>query len=200
MWNIIDLYAIKWLRIILRINGFDYTTWIRQWMAAQFGMYSGVFIMYSFKLTPVLISYTHSCKFKIKALLNGSRPRTLITYILDKNNHDDVINWKHFPSYWFFVRGIHRSPVNSPHKGQWRGALIFSLICAWINGWLNNRDAGDLRRHGAHYDVTVIIANHDTEQRRYKSWSIDYLSAHKTENRELSCCQINDHRRLCWLS
>ena len=35
-----------------------------------------------------------------------------------------------------FVRGIHRSPVNFPHKGQWRGALMFSLICAWINAWV----------------------------------------------------------------
>ena len=39
--------------------------------------------------------------------------------------HDDVIKWKHFLRYWTFVRGIHRSPVNSPHKGQWRRALIF---------------------------------------------------------------------------
>ena len=53
--------------------------------------------------------------------------------------HDDVIKWKHFPRYWPFVRGIQRSPVNSPHKGQWRGALMLSLICAWINGWVNNR-------------------------------------------------------------
>ena len=44
--------------------------------------------------------------------------------------HDDVIKWKHFPRYWPFVRGIHRSPVNSPHKGQWRGTLMFSLICS----------------------------------------------------------------------
>ena len=57
--------------------------------------------------------------------------------------HDDVIKWKHFPPYWPFVRGIHRSPVNSPHKGQWRGALMFSLICVWINGWVNNRETGD---------------------------------------------------------
>ena len=70
--------------------------------------------------------------------------------------HDDVIKWKHFPGYWPFVRGIHRSPVNSPHKGQWRGALIFSLICVWINGWVNNREAGDLRRYRAHYDVSVM--------------------------------------------
>ena len=40
--------------------------------------------------------------------------------------HDDVIKWKNFPRYWPFVWGLHRSPVNSPHKGQWRGALVFS--------------------------------------------------------------------------
>ena len=71
--------------------------------------------------------------------------------------HDDVIKWKHFPRFWTFVRGIHRSPVNLPHKGQWRGALMFSLICVWINDWVNNREAGDLRRHLAHYDVRVMI-------------------------------------------
>ena len=74
--------------------------------------------------------------------------------------HDNVIKWKHFPRHWPFVRGIHRSPVNSPvnspHKGQWRGALMFSLICTWMNGWVNNREAGDLRRHRAHYDVIVM--------------------------------------------
>ena len=70
--------------------------------------------------------------------------------------HDDVIKWKHFLCYWSFVRGIHRSLVNSPHKGQWRGALVFSLICAWINGWVNNGKAGDLGRHRTHYDVTVM--------------------------------------------
>ena len=68
-----------------------------------------------------------------------------------------VIKWKHFPRYWPFVRRIHRSPVNSPHKGQWRGALMFSLICVWINGWVNNREAGDLRRYRAHHDVTVML-------------------------------------------
>ena len=47
-------------------------------------------------------------------------------------------------------------PVNSPHKGQWRGALMFSLICVWINDWVNNGEAGDLRRYRIHYDVTVM--------------------------------------------
>ena len=73
--------------------------------------------------------------------------------------HDDVIKWKYFPRYWPFVRGIHRSPVNSPHKGPWRGALMFSLICAWIICWVNNREAGDLRRHCTHYVVIVMTSN-----------------------------------------
>ena len=48
------------------------------------------------------------------------------------------------------------SPVNSPHKGQRRGALMFSLICVWINDWVNNREAGDLRRYRAHCDVIIM--------------------------------------------
>ena len=71
--------------------------------------------------------------------------------------HDGVIKWKHFPRYWPSVRGIHRSPVNSPHKGQWRGALMFLWSAPWINGWVNNHESGDLRRHRAHYDVIVMV-------------------------------------------
>ena len=71
-------------------------------------------------------------------------------------SHDDVIKWKHFPCYWPLVRGIHRSLVNSPHKGEWRGALMLSLICAlnkrlskqWWGWWFET--------HRTHYDVTVI--------------------------------------------
>ena len=71
--------------------------------------------------------------------------------------HGDVIKLKHFPPYWPFVRGIHRWLVNSPHKGQWRGALIFFFLSTrWINGWVNNREAGDLRCQRAHYHVIVM--------------------------------------------
>ena len=69
------------------------------------------------------------------------------------------------------MRGIHRPPVNSPHKSQWRGALMFSLICVLVNGWENNRKAGDLRRYRAHYDVIVIQTtqthNNDLPWRRF---------------------------------
>ena len=84
-----------------------------------------------------------SCAFYIRGLTvltNKHRQSSMC--------HDDVIKWKNFPCYWPFVRGIHRS--------QWRGALVFSLIYAWINNWVNNREAGDLRRHRDHYDVNVM--------------------------------------------
>ena len=77
------------------------------------------------------------------------------THILAK--YDEVIKSKHFARCWPFVRGIHQPPMDSPHKGQWRRALMFPLIGAWTNGWENNRDAGDMRCHRAHYDVTLMI-------------------------------------------
>ena len=68
--------------------------------------------------------------------------------------------WRHqmetFSTLFALCAGKSLVPVNSPHKGQWRGALIFSLICVWINHWVNNREAGDLRQHRDHYDVTVM--------------------------------------------
>ena len=67
-------------------------------------------------------------------------------------SHDDVIKWKPFLCFWLFVWGIHRLPVISPHKCQWRGVFIFSLICT-----LNNREVGDLWCHCAHYDVIVML-------------------------------------------
>ena len=67
-------------------------------------------------------------------------------------SYNDVIKWNLFPRDWPFVREIHVSPVNSPHKGQWHEALVFSLICTWINVWVNNRQTGEQRRLRANYD------------------------------------------------
>ena len=68
--------------------------------------------------------------------------------------NDDVITWKRFPRSWPFVRGIHRLTVDSHHRVHWRWALMLFFI--WTNTWVNNRDAGDLRRHRTHYDVTMM--------------------------------------------
>ena len=107
---------------------------------------------------PHVVSKTASC---LSSLSQDeiNQAQSVCHVIAGADNHDDVIKWKHFPRYWPFVRGIHRSPVNSPHKCQWLGALMFSLICTWINAWVNNRETGALRRHRAHYDVTVMLIN-----------------------------------------
>ena len=85
--------------------------------------------------------------------------------------HDDVIKWKHFPRYWPFVQGIHRSPVNSPHKGQWREALMFSLICAWKKrlskqswGWWFETPSRSLWRHCNGYPWWKSSTHQSTEQ------------------------------------
>ena len=82
--------------------------------------------------------------------------------VITKLEHHEAIEWKHFPRYWPFVWGIHWSPVNSLHKGQWHGALMFSLICTGINNWVNIHEAGDFRCMRTHYDVTVMIVVYNT--------------------------------------
>ena len=73
------------------------------------------------------------------------------------------------------LMGIHRSPVNAPHKGQWRRALMFYLICAWINGWTNNREAGDSRCECAHYDVIVMLYKHVVFYRHRNSSTVSTM-------------------------
>ena len=83
-----------------------------------------------------------------------------VSYVCKVQSRDDFIKRIFFSRYWHFVRGIHRPPVNSPHKGQWRGALVFSLIWTSINRWVNNCEPGDLRRHRANYEVSVMVGAH----------------------------------------
>ena len=83
-----------------------------------------------------------------------------------------------------WLRGIHRSPVSSPHTDQWRGALMFSFICVWTNGAVNNQDVGDLRRHRAHYDVTVTWCRIMIQWSRYP-WDLSAFNASLLFNFEL---------------
>ena len=98
------------------------------------------------------------------------------TFMFRRQNRDSLLFWRPFRlqlqqsvsvAWWrlqmetfsallAICAGNSPIAVNSPHKGQWRGALMFSLLCVWINGWVNNREACDLRRYRAHCDVTVM--------------------------------------------
>ena len=85
---------------------------------------------------------------KVKSL--GCMHWTVQRYL--QTVHGDVIKWKHFPRYWPFVRGIHRSPVNSAHKGQWRGAFFFDLrlikrLSKHSRGWWLETLSRPLWRH-----------------------------------------------------
>ena len=86
---------------------------------------------------PHLIVITYPCWDKC----SRCKVKTTCRYIILSITLDDVIKWKHFPRYWPFVWWIHRSPVNSPHKGQWCGALMLSLICV-LNKRLSKRSWG----------------------------------------------------------
>ena len=97
-------------------------------------------------------------------------------------------------------------PGNSPvtlTKGRWRGALMFSFICAWINGWVNNREAGDLRRHRAHYDVIVMETTQNTGIHEYTKKCL--LTLHITKGQVTSflwrfCFSITDISIFPWRS
>ena len=84
--------------------------------------------------------------------------------------------------------------VNSPHKGQWRGGLMFSLICVWTNGWVNNREAGDLRCHRAHYDVIIMFSQPPSNgcviDPNHKSHSalVPYPTVHHSEQKYTHFC------------
>ena len=137
-------------------------------------------------------------------LLQSTQCTKKIQCYIGLHYHDDVIKRKHIPRYWFFVQGIHRILVNSPHKGQWRRALMFSLICARINGWVSNHETGDLRCHHAHYDIIVMITTLDCtlwgsitvishkHHRVWKHWSLNcfFNSFCKLTSKETSNLQI----------
>ena len=57
-----------------------------------------------------------------------------------------------------------------PHKGRRCGTLMFSLICARTNGWVNNREAGDLRRHRPLWRICIGISNNTPWNLFYKSY------------------------------
>ena len=104
------------------------------------------FVQTSFHTSPQCYNYISTCSWR-------SCSYTIACKIVDAW-------WRHQRETFSALLALcaKNSPVPGefPHKGQWRGALMFSLICVWINGWVNNREAGDLRRYRAHYGVTVM--------------------------------------------
>ena len=78
-----------------------------------------------------------------------------------------------------------------PNKGQWSGGLVFSLICAWINGWLNNHEAGDLRRHRAHYDVIIMVLHFPSLNDKPVTVAVDFFRVHGKCLTKYTLCDIH---------
>ena len=135
---------------------------------------------------------TNTLSSTIRWLTNSSAKKSVIFSDLNVkprvipfnwlNSHMEV-NWSGYNTWWrqqmetfsaLLALCAGNSPVSGEfptHKVQWRGSLMFSLISAWINGWVNNREAGDLRRHRTHYDATVMKTNPSCEVNyRMEGW------------------------------
>ena len=110
-------------------------------------------------------------------------------------SHDDIMKWKQFPRYWPFVWGIHRSSVNSPHKGQWRWALMFSLMNKRLSkqswGWWFETPSHPLWHHfnGFH---TALPAH------TYKLWWKDHPFHYSIITAGMKCFQYGGLQCLQW--
>ena len=162
-FNITELTLVwKCLSQYLISVGFEYS-----WNIEVFSFSSWVYIVAHVFLGITLgtsLSLTWLLKDVLFSSLKTRHPRYIFSPVMSISvwsmrswwtvleYYDDITKCKHFPYYWPFVRGLHRWQVNSPHKGQWCGVLMFPLISAWIK----NHEVGGLRCHRAHYDFILM--------------------------------------------
>ena len=100
-------------------------------------------------------------------LRQATSPKPMMTKLFEAYIHHQasvswsVSWWRHQmePFFMLLALCVGNPPVigGFPSQSQWCEALMFSLICAWINGWANNLNASDLRHHHLHYDITVMF-------------------------------------------
>ena len=159
-WNILVSYF-RWYLIPQKIG--REVSPSQQHIWDEHSLHTTILPMFDISLKFVLFSYfTEVSPFDI---LRSERNDECVINDISKGEggqevaggHDDVIKWKHFPRNWPFVRGIHRS---IPRTKASDAELWCFLICVWINDWVNNREAGDLRRYRGHYDVIVMKYYH----------------------------------------
>ena len=109
---------------------------------------------------------TSPCHYQYHVILHTYWKR-MLSMMLKSNTiyfcHDDVIEWKHLPRYWSFVwefTGPRWIPLTKASDAE---LLCFLDLCMNKKVEKNNRHAGDLRRHRAHYDVTVMVITSDID-------------------------------------
>ena len=98
---------------------------VRSFYVAMWRHRSRSLLNFTMQPTRFDLDLSHHLGYKDLCAKQLSMESNYILRVLRDVNYDDVIKWKHFPRYWSFVRGIHVSRANSPHKGQWHGALMY---------------------------------------------------------------------------
>ena len=143
--------------------------WARLFLFHTCHCYSAIILCVKFNCDSAAIFRTNIWEWiELYAYYPYMSPHTLhmsLTGVVSHLNHMSFTTrlassswWRHqMETFSALLAFCAWSPVNSPHKGQWRGALMFSLICTRINGWANNGEAGHLRRYRTNYDVTVML-------------------------------------------
>ena len=88
------------------------------------------------------------------------------------NVHDDVIKWKHFRVTGHLC-GEFTGPRWIPAQRPVTRSFDAFLDLRRINGWVNYGEAGDWRRHRAHYDVIVMVTLNATGSDD-RAWILTY--------------------------
>ena len=123
---------------------------------------------YRAHLVRLLETYNHvwNYKYLVEKIAMITKDDNLNSVFPDSNvqicmGNDIVSWWRHqmepFPVLLALCED--NPPVTDGFltKSQWRRASMCSLICARTNSWAYNRVVGDLRRHRAHYGVTLLM-------------------------------------------
>ena len=135
-----------------------------QWLARRLWCYARDY------LTPGICSFIMTvCYGEIDVISRQNHSSRVMIYVNHPKGETPMMtssNGNIFRVTGSLCGEIPGHPVNSPHRGQWRGALMFSLIYAWRNGWVNSRDAGYLRRYCAYNDVTVMLSTWVTSSKQ----------------------------------
>ena len=164
-WHIVSLT--HWPQSIPRTHIMDWVLEDFLWNRSQDTLnYKSTLVQVMACCRQAVSYYLSKCWHGSMSLYGVTRPPLILRFSISRhtNMNNGLSWWRHqmetFSASLALCSGTSPAPVNSPHKGQWRGALMFSLIYAWINDWVNNREAGDLRRHRGHCDVNVMVAIH----------------------------------------
>ena len=152
-WNKIGIWIEIWLGFALKDRLTAIQLWFRYWLATNrqqaITLSNDNPVRCHIYASPCLSGSYHEYEshWWVTFITNRKKISGSMNIKINNQYHYDVIKWKHFPRYWTFVRGIHQSQLDSPHKRPITRAFGFPLLIVWTDGWTNTRLTDDSRHH-----------------------------------------------------